>query len=84
MLYNMSSTRSQDTRTAIIDAARGLFEARGYFGVGLEEVAKKAGVSRQAIYLHCASTPNSSHQRSDGIACGKRPPPSRHWTRSSR
>ena len=32
-----------------------MFEENGYFGVGLETVAGKAGVSRQAIYLHFAS-----------------------------
>jgi AcrR family transcriptional regulator len=50
----MSSGRP-DTRRAILLAARELFEAQGYFGAGLEAVAKKAGVSRQAIYLHFAS-----------------------------
>ncbi len=48
----MSRTKRSDTRLAILDAARALFEAHGYFSVGLEAVAKKAGVSRQAIYLH--------------------------------
>lgn len=32
-----------------------MFEELGYYGAGLEGVAKKAGVSRQAIYLHFAS-----------------------------
>lgn len=50
----MSSGRP-DTRIAILDSARGLFEEQGYFGAGLEAVAKRAGVSRQAIYLHFAS-----------------------------
>ena len=40
---------------AILDAARSLYEAQGYFGVGLEAVARKAGVSRRAIYLHFES-----------------------------
>jgi len=48
----MSSKRPADTRDAILDAARNLFEVDGYQAVGLEAVAKKAGVSRQAIYLH--------------------------------
>jgi AcrR family transcriptional regulator len=52
MLYNMSSASRSDTRTAILDAARVVFEEQGYFGGALETVAKKAGVSRQAIYLH--------------------------------
>ncbi len=51
MLYSMSSGRPE-TRSAILEAARVLFEERGYFDAGLEAVAKKAGVSRQAIYLH--------------------------------
>jgi AcrR family transcriptional regulator len=46
------SSRRAATRDAILDAARSLFEARGYYAVGLEAVARKAGVSRQAIYLH--------------------------------
>ena len=50
----MSSRRSQ-TRTQILDAARVLFEEHGYHGAGLEAVGRKAGVSRQAIYLHFPS-----------------------------
>lgn len=50
----MSSGRPE-TRLAILAAARELFEEQGYFGAGLEAVAKKGGVSRQAIYLHFAS-----------------------------
>ena len=42
-------------RTAILDAAHELFAADGYHGVGLEKVAKQAGVSRQAVYLHFGS-----------------------------
>jgi AcrR family transcriptional regulator len=63
----MSSKNSQrDTRGAILDAARALFETQGYFGTGLESVAKGAGVSRQAIYLHYASKADllqALHQR---------------------
>jgi AcrR family transcriptional regulator len=54
MLYSMSSNRL-DTRNAILIAARELFEEQGYHGAALEAVAKRAGVSRQAIYLHFAS-----------------------------
>lgn len=50
----MSSGRPE-TRRAILDAARGLFEAQGYYGAGLEAVGKQAKVSRQAVYLHFAS-----------------------------
>ena len=55
MLYSMSSRVAADTRTTILDAARALFEAEPYTSVGMEAVAKRAGVSRQAIYLHFAS-----------------------------
>jgi AcrR family transcriptional regulator len=47
----MSSGRPE-TRTAILDAARRLFEAGRSPDVELEEIAREAGVSRQAIYLH--------------------------------
>jgi AcrR family transcriptional regulator len=53
----MSSTRAE-TRLAILAAARRLLEERGYFGVGLEDIAAAAGVSRQAIYLHFGSKAN--------------------------
>jgi AcrR family transcriptional regulator len=55
MLVSMSRRAGSATRIAILDAARSLFEVHGYFAVGLDAVAKKAGVSRQAIYLHYAS-----------------------------
>lgn len=51
MLYTMSSTR---TREKILEAARTLLE-EGHLDAGLERVAKAAGVSRQAIYLHFGS-----------------------------
>lgn len=47
----MSSGRPE-TRTAILDAARRLFETRRSPDLDLEEIAREAGVSRQAIYLH--------------------------------
>jgi AcrR family transcriptional regulator len=50
----VSSSRPQ-TRIQILEAARAIFEEAGYYGAGLGAVAKKAGVSRQAIYLHFPS-----------------------------
>lgn len=51
----MSSNGKPETRTQILEAAREMFEELGYYGAGLGAVAKKAGVSRQAIYLHFPS-----------------------------
>jgi AcrR family transcriptional regulator len=55
MVYSVSSSGRGQTRTQILEAARAMFEELGYYGAGLEAVAKKAGVSRQAIYLHFPS-----------------------------
>ena len=51
----MSSSGRPETRTQILEAARALFEELGYHGAGLGAVATRAGVSRQAIYLHFPS-----------------------------
>jgi AcrR family transcriptional regulator len=51
----VSSSGRPQTRVQILEAARSLFEEHGYYGAGLGAVAKKAGVSRQAIYLHFPS-----------------------------
>jgi AcrR family transcriptional regulator len=51
----VSSIGHPETRTQILEAAREMFEELGYYGAGLGAVAKKAGVSRQAIYLHFSS-----------------------------
>lgn len=42
--------RSAATRTALVAAARPLFAAKGYAGVGTDEVARAAGVTRGALY----------------------------------
>ncbi|TNM39776.1 TetR/AcrR family transcriptional regulator [Nocardioides albidus] len=51
----MSSVGRPETRTQILEAARAMFEELGYHGAGLGAIATRAGVSRQAIYLHFAS-----------------------------
>ena len=51
----MSSTEpaygDPDTRRRILDAAWTLLEERG-IGIRIADIADKAGVSRQAVYLH--------------------------------
>jgi AcrR family transcriptional regulator len=42
--------RSAATRTALIDAGRRLWAARGYADVGTPEIAAEAGVTRGAMY----------------------------------
>jgi AcrR family transcriptional regulator len=46
-----SGTEATTTRTRILAAARALLEERG-FDVGMGEIARRAGISRQAVYLH--------------------------------
>jgi AcrR family transcriptional regulator len=42
--------RTAATRAALLDAARRLFEERGFAGVGTDEIARAAGVTRGALY----------------------------------
>jgi AcrR family transcriptional regulator len=52
----MMSTKKKDTRYRLFEAARKLLLKRGFHGVGLEDIAEAAGVSRQAVYKsHFAS-----------------------------
>ena len=50
------STKKEETRVRLLEAARKLLLERGFHGVGLEDIAAAAGVSRQAVYKsHFAS-----------------------------
>jgi len=44
--------RGDATRAALLRTARALFAERGYAGVGTEEVVRRAGVTRGALYHH--------------------------------
>ena len=44
--------RRAATRRALLDAARGLFAERGYHGTAAEEIVRRAGVTRGAMYHH--------------------------------
>lgn len=44
-----------DTKTRILNATWQLMEQRHGLGVSMSDIAKEAGISRQALYLHYAS-----------------------------
>ena len=51
----MKSQNKTDTRTRILTATWQLMEQRGGLDVHMRDIAKAAGISRQAVYLHFAS-----------------------------
>lgn len=54
-MVRRTKEESQETRRAIIAAARDVFEMKGVARTSLEEVAAAAGVTRGAIYWHFAN-----------------------------
>ena len=44
--------QSQQTRRALLDTARTIFTAQGYAATTTEEVVRRAGVTRGALYYH--------------------------------
>lgn len=49
------SSKSNETRSRILDATVQMLEAQGGRGVRMGDIARQAGISRQAVYLHFAS-----------------------------
>lgn len=50
-----TKAQSEVTAARVLGAARRLFTDHGYAGVGLEDVAARAGVTRGAVYHHFGS-----------------------------
>ncbi|QYJ74150.1 MULTISPECIES: TetR/AcrR family transcriptional regulator [Shewanella] len=51
-IQSSSPSRSEQKRSAILEAAIALFCAQGFPNTSMDEVAKKAGVSKQTVYAH--------------------------------
>src|SRR4028119_279510 len=66
MVYTMSSAGLPQTRTHILEAARAMFEERGYYGGGLGALAATAGGSRPATHLPPRRPPPTADARPRG------------------
>jgi TetR/AcrR family transcriptional regulator, mexJK operon transcriptional repressor len=52
LVTSQTSGQSSRKRSAILDAATGLFLAREYAGTSMEDIASAAAVSKQTVYKH--------------------------------
>jgi len=68
------SSKSQTTHRRILAVGRRLIEQRGFHGVGLNEIARAAGVSRQAVYLHFRSKTGLLLEMVDYVFATEAPP----------
>lgn len=54
-MTSIRAAKKRLTRGLILDAARELFETRGYAATTVDEIASSAGTTRATLYLHFAS-----------------------------
>ncbi len=52
MYLDAMSSDNSETRDRILDAAWTLLEERAGSGVRMSDIARQAGISRQAVYTH--------------------------------
>ena len=53
----MARKKSEQCRLAILDAAAGIMQAKGYLDMSIEEVACRAKAGKQTVYRHFGSKP---------------------------
>jgi TetR/AcrR family acrAB operon transcriptional repressor len=64
-----TKAEAEQTRRDILEAALDLFHAKGYARTTLEEIARRAGVTRGAIYWHFKDKVDLFHGLKDEIEC---------------